>query len=231
MSGAFSVVRSRAIMRTTLAVWISLGVPLMAQERPPQILQIVRESLKQSGEAAFKAIEEDAARICADLKCPNSHLAMESLTGPKEVWWLTPYESESDRQRVANGYASNHALMAALLEIPKRKQGLVGAPIDILANYRRDLSGKDSWKVGGTRFFVVTVTKGEAQAGAVFEAADGMRFILRPATTRRQADALVAAAGPGTTVFAIRPYWGMPAKDWIAADPEFWKPNPMARSK
>ncbi len=112
-----------------------------------------------------------------------------------------------------------------------RKQGLVGAPIEILANYRGDLSGKDSWKVGGTRFFVVTVTKGEAQAGAVFEAADGRRFILRPATTRHQADALVAAAGPGTTVFAIRPYWGMPAKEWIAADPEFWKPNPMTRSK
>lgn len=55
-------------------------------------------------------IEEDAARICANLHCPNSHLAMESLTGPKEVRWLTPYESESDRQRVANGYASNHAL-------------------------------------------------------------------------------------------------------------------------
>ena len=110
----------------------------MAQERPPQSLQIVRESLRPSGEAAYKAIEEDAARICADLKCPNSHLAMESLTltGPKEVWWLTPYQSESDRKRVADGYANNPALMAALLEIPRRKQCLVGAPIDILANYR-----------------------------------------------------------------------------------------------
>ncbi len=89
----------------------------MAQERPPQILQIVRESLKESGEAAYKAIEKEAARVCANLECPNSHLAMESLTGPKEVWWLTAYESESDRQRVANGYASNRALMAALQEI------------------------------------------------------------------------------------------------------------------
>jgi hypothetical protein len=214
-----------------VAVGILLGLPLMAQERPPQSLQIVRESLKKGGEAAYKVIEEDATRICADLKCPNSHLAMESVAAPKEVWWLTPYQSESDRQRVAAGYANNPALMAALLEIPKRKQGLVGVPIDILANYRRDLSEKDSWKVEATRFFVVTVTKGEAQPGALFEAADGTCFVLRPATTRRQSDALVAAAGPGTTVFAIRPYWGMPAKEWIAADPEFWKPNSTARSK
>jgi hypothetical protein len=53
-------------MRTIMAVGILLGMPLMAQERPPQILQIVRESLKKGGEAAYKAIEEDAARICAD---------------------------------------------------------------------------------------------------------------------------------------------------------------------
>jgi hypothetical protein len=219
-------------MRATVAVGILLAEPLMAQERPPQFLQIVRESLKQGGEAAYKAIEEDAARICADLKCPNSHLAMESLAGPKEVWWLTPYESESDRQRVANGYASNRALMAALQEIPKRKRGLVGAPTDILANYRRHLSGKGSWKVGGTRFFVVTVTKGNPRApGTVFEAPDGTRFILRPSVTRRQADALAAAAGPEARIFAIRPFWGMPAKDWIAADPEFWKLNPIARSR
>ena len=205
----------------------------MTPDRPPQILQIVRESLKQGGEAAFKAIEEDAARICADLNCPNSHLAMESLTGPKEVWWLTPYKSESDRQRVADGYASNRPLMAALQDIPRRKQGLVGTPIDILANYRGDLSGQASWKIGGTRFFVVTVTNGDLPvAGAVFEAPDGALFIFRPARSRHEADSLAAEASPGTTTipFEVRPYWGMPAKDWIAADPEFWKPNPMAIS-
>src|SRR5712692_937774 len=131
------------------------------RELPPQLLQIVRESLNPGGEAAYKAIEEDAARICADLKCPNSHLAVESLTQAKEVWWLTPYESESDRQRVADGYAGNPPLMAALLEIPRRKQGLVGAPIDILASDRSDLSGKAWLKVAGARFFVVTVTSGD----------------------------------------------------------------------
>src|SRR5260370_8756404 len=159
---------SQVIMRMIVAVGTLLGLPVMGEGREPESLQIVLESLKKGGDAAYKAIEEDAARICADLKCPNSHLAMESLTGPKEGWWLTRYESESERQRVAAGYANNHALMAALLEIPKRKQSLVGAPIDILANYRRDLSEKDSWKVGGTRFFVVTVTKRAAQPGPAF---------------------------------------------------------------
>jgi hypothetical protein len=202
-------------------------------ERPPQMLQIVRESLNEGSEAAYSTIEEDAARICADLNCPNVHLAMESLTQRKQVWWLTPYESESDRQRVVNGYASNRALMDALHDILRRKQGQVGAPIDVLANYRDDLSGQASWKVRGTRFFVVTVTSGDPPvAGAVFEAPDGTRFIFRSASTRREAESLAAeVSSETTTILGVRPYWGMPANDWIAADPEFWQPNPMARSK
>jgi hypothetical protein len=205
----------------------------MAQERPPQMLQIVRESLNEGSEAAYRTIEEDAARICADLQCPNAHLAMEPLTGPKEVWWLTPYESESDRQRVVNGYASNRALMDALHDILRRKQGLVGAPIDVLAHYRDDLSRQASWKVRGTRFFVVTVTSGDPPvAGAAFEAPDGTRFIFRAAAARTEAESLAAETSrETTTVLAVRPYWGMPANDWIAADPEFWQPNPMSRSR
>ena len=52
------------------------------------ILQIYREPLKPGSEDAYRAIEEDTARVCANLKCPHPHLAMESLTGPREVWWL-----------------------------------------------------------------------------------------------------------------------------------------------
>ena len=158
---------------------------------------------------------------------------MESLTGPREVWWLTPYESDSDRQRVADGYAGNRALMTALQDIQRRKEGLVGAPIDILATYRSDLSGGASWKIRGTHFFVVTVANRDPPvAGAVFEAPDGTLFIFRSAGTRGEADILATETNRGTTIqFEVQPYWGMPAKDWIAADPEFWKPNPMARSR
>jgi hypothetical protein len=63
-------------------------VALATQERPPQILQIYRDSVKEGGEATFKAIEEVAARACAELEFPHPHLAIESLTGPKEVWYL-----------------------------------------------------------------------------------------------------------------------------------------------
>ena len=202
----------------------------MAQERPPTILQIYRDSLKPGREAAFKTVEEDAARICAELKFPHSHLAIESLSGPKEVWWLNAFDSEAEKQQVASDYARNPALVAALEGIVRRKEGLTEAPVNVYASYRADLSRGAPWKVAGARFFVVSITKGDARAeGPVFEAPDDTRFFLRPVATRGQADVLAAAAGPDARIFAVRPYWGMPAREWIAADRAFWKANPMAR--
>src|ERR687895_955163 len=121
----------------------------MAEESAPEILQIYRDSLKPEMEPAFKAIEEDAARICADLDCPNVHLAMESLATPVEVWWLTPYESEADKQRVANGYANNPRLMTALEDIAKRKVGVVGPAGGGLADYRSDFRCRGGEVAGG----------------------------------------------------------------------------------
>lgn len=65
----------------------------------------------------------------------------------------------------------------------------------------------------------------------MFEASDGTRFVLRAVGTRDEADVAAAAVGSEATVFAVRAYWGMPAKEWIAADPEFWKSHPASMAK
>lgn len=207
-------------------------VALVMPEPPARILQIYRDSVKEGGEDAYKAIEEDAARACADLRFPHPHLAIESLTGPKEVWWLNAFESEAERQQVTVDYARNPALVAALEGIAKRKEEVTGTPVNVFAGYRADLSRGVPWNPSGARFVVVTVTnEGQRIEGAFFEAPDGTRFILRPAGTRSEAEVLAKAAGAETTVFAVRPYWGMPAKEWIDADPEFWKSNPTASAR
>ena len=198
-------------------------------EPAPMLLQIYRDFVVRGSEAAYRAIEEDAARICAERSFPHPHLALEPLAGPSEVWWLNGFDSEADRQRVTRDYESDPALVAALQDVGRRKQGLVGTPLDVLARYRADLSRGAPWAVAGTRFFTVTVTAQDPKVeGSAFEAPDGTRFVFRPAHTRRQAERAAAAAGPEALVFAVRPYWGMPAKEWIAADPRFWKPSPMA---
>jgi len=204
----------------------------MPPEAAPAILQIYRDFLTPGREAEYKALEEEAARICAELAFPHFHLAIESLTQPKEVWWLNAFGSEAERQQVTEDYAKRPALVAALAGITARREGLVGTPIDTLASYRADLSAGAPWSVAGVRFLVVSVTKDDpGPGGSVFEAPDGTRFVFRPAGTREESDARAAAAGPDTRVFAVRPNWGMPAPEWIAADPEFWRDNPAARAR
>jgi len=70
---------------------------------------------------------------------------------------------------------------------------------------------------------VIAVTQDRpSSAGTVFQAADGTFFVFSPARTRKQADRL-AASIPGSTVAVVRPSFSFPAKDWVAADPRFWR--------
>lgn len=201
-----------------------MTMSLAAQERPARNLLIHRDVLKPGSEATYKALEEDAARICAELKCPNPHLAIESLTPPTEVMWLTAFDSDAEKQKIIDDYAANRPLTAALAGITKRREGLLTTDVDMFTAYRDDLSRGAPWNPAGARFVVVTMTtRGDRSEGSVFEAPDGLRFALRAFRMREPAEAAAAEAGPEARVFAVRPYWGMPAKEWIAADPEFWR--------
>jgi hypothetical protein len=69
---------------------------------------------------------------------------------------------------------------------------------------------------------VITLTKGSQRInGTVFEAKDGTRFVAMPARTRKEADAVAVDAGPAANVFAVRPSWSFPAKEWVAVDTGF----------
>lgn len=195
-----------------------------ALARPPQILKIYREPLKPGSDAEFQAIEEDTARIAAALGCPHPYLAAESLSGPKEVWWFNGYESSAERRQVYDDYAKNTRLMAALQRNSEKKARLTLKPIEVFAHYRRDLSVGKPWILGQGRFLVITVTKSDRRIpGTLFEAPDGARFVVTSAQTRQEADTARALAGEQSNIFAVRPSWSLPTKEWIAADPPFWQ--------
>jgi hypothetical protein len=197
---------------------------ITAHPRPPQIIQIHRDALKPGTEAAYQEVEADTARICAKLACPHPYLGIESLTGPKEVWFFNGYESPVEQKQVVDDYARNAKLMAALEQNSRRKTSLTEDPINVFANYRQDLSRGDTWILGQGRFLVITVTKNDRRInGTVFETADGTRFIVITTRTRDEADVAAQIAGSESRVFAVRPSWSFPAKEWVAADPVFWR--------
>lgn len=210
---------------TVLSIGLVMQLPLSAQ--PPQILQIYRDFLKPGTAAAYSEIEEDATRICAALNCPNPYLAIESLTGAKEVWYLNGYRSVAYETAVAEGYQTNALLMTALEAIPKRKARLILAPLNTRTTYREDMTRGRPWRIGDGRFLVITVAKSVRNGeGTVFEAEDGTLFIVRSAQSHAEADAKTRHAGADTILFAVRPTMSMPAENWITGDSDFWQPKP-----
>ena len=179
---------------------------------PPQILQIYREPLKPGCEAAYAAVETEIARAAAQLGCPHPYLGAESLTGAKEVWWFNGYDSPAQQTQVADAYMRNTRLMSALQTLAAKKAGFVLQPIEVFAHHRPALSDGSLWTLDRCRFLVITTTRGDRHAnGTVFEAADGTRFVIAPANSREDADALHAKAGADATILSVRTEWSFPA--------------------
>jgi hypothetical protein len=106
---------------------------------------------------------------------------------------------------------------------------LIGKPIEGFAVYRRDLSRDSAWSLAGARYMLVYTTRSRKPAdGSVWEMRDSTLYVLRPLKTALQTDAL--AVESNARAFAVRPNWSMPAPEWIAADPDFWKRAPVPKS-
>jgi len=186
---------------------------------PPLILQIYRERLQPPSHAAYDEVEREIASVCIEFGFPHSYLAIESLAGPEEVWFLNGWESEAEQEQVAGEYAKNAPLVEALERNAKRKAGLKLKAVELFGRYRPDLSCGAPWSMGLGRFLAIAETKVERQIdGTVFETPDGTKFVISPAKTRREAEAVA-----GARVFGVRPDWSKPAPEWIAADPDFWR--------
>jgi len=75
-------------------VFLPLALALAPDPAPPRILYIDRDFPKPGNEDEYRQIEDDAARICAEMTCPNPYIGIESLTGRKEAWWINAFASE-----------------------------------------------------------------------------------------------------------------------------------------
>ena len=205
-----------------IAFFLPLVTQLAAQSQPPAILQIYREALKPGVEAEYDRIESDTARKCAELRCPHAYLGVESLTGPKEIWWFNAYDSVDERKRVADAWAKNRLAFSVLGRNSKRKARLTDKGVNVFADYRQDLSAGPPWLMGHRRYLVISVTRStQPMNGTVFESDDGTQFFIVAVQTREEATS-AAAARTESRVFAVRPLWSYPAEEWIGADPDFW---------
>lgn len=195
----------------------------LAQAQPPQILDVSREFFKPGTEKEMFRIESAAASVCREMKCPHPYLGMETVDGPKQVWYINGFTSKEDLERVRDAYNRRPDLLARLNQFVQQRTDFTSQPSELFPEYRPDLSRGPQWNIGFGRFLVVTVTKDPPRSeGSVYETADGLRFVITSAKARKEADAKRAAAGPDAKILAIRQSFSMPASEWVAADPSFW---------
>ena len=201
---------SRPWCRIFVALLLSAGT--LSAQSPPPLLDIVRERIKPNSEAAYSRVEENAARVCARL-CPNSYLALESMTKPRVVLWLNQYATAADRDAVAQAYQRDTALMSELTKVLAPKKTLTLGSTTIATIYNATASDGCVWRTGA-RFFVVAESRDgglAAGGGCVFEDGAGTRFILAPSSSRDEANRIAKRVGAGGRIFAVRRTWSNPS--------------------
>lgn len=188
-----------------------------------QFLSIVREQLRPGSDEAYNRNELKLAQVAATLQCPHPYLALASVTGPTEVWWLNAFTSAAERDAVGPAYARNEPLMAAMRPLGALKEQFRASITSMMTSYRPDLADGTALRVEGMRFFVVgTSHRKSGTVAAVFESPAGDLFVLAGASSRAIADDVAARFGPGAIVLAVQPQWSFPDKTWVEADRDFW---------
>ncbi|HWC97887.1 MAG TPA: hypothetical protein VG456_14080 [Candidatus Sulfopaludibacter sp.] len=213
-----------------LEVQGSATAPIVVKAATPQILRINRYTLRPETESAMRNLQKQVALALVQWGNPQPSVAIEALTGPKEVWCLTGFQSSQEQRQIAEKLEGNDILRSALDRIESQVRVLTGNPSTVMATYQQSGRRGRSWLMGRGHYLVIAVSPVPSGIeGTCYQTAAGQQYFISATRTRKDADARAAQAGPTAHVFAIRPTWGMPAREWVNADPEFWNASPVAK--
>ena len=123
-------------------------VPVLAQSEPPKpppILSIYREQVKPGKGGAHEKNELAWVQALAKAKAPAHYIAMTSVTGPDEAWFIEARDSFASVQKDQEAIMGNAALSAEIDAITARDGELLTASSHMLAVRRDDLG----YRVGG----------------------------------------------------------------------------------
>lgn len=180
----------------------------MDMSRPAPILVIYREDVKAGRVTLHDQLETNFARTYARMPGAQYFLAMNSLTGPSQSWFLQPYQSLEDVQKESQ--ASDHAPVA----IKTALERITGGETDNLTNqqsiitvYRADLShNPDIKNLPHARYMEVSTYRVQPGHDAEFvEAANMIREAHEKSNQPMPwATYQVFAGGPSGTYYVFR---------------------------
>ena len=217
----------KKISLTSMLLMSLVAFPLRAAEAPtssapPKVLQIYREEVKVGQGPAHVKVEKGFVAAMAKAKWPTHYLAMTTVTGPTEAWFLTGYPSFAAWEKDREDTDKNTALTADLDRLVEKDGELLTNGRSPVAFLREDLSAGGPVDIAKMRYFRVLTFRvrpgheSDFQAAvkivgsayekakielprAVYQIAGGMPgptyMILLPMKAMSEIDASIAHAG------------------------------------
>jgi hypothetical protein len=122
---------------------------------PPAVMQIVRESVKEGRSAAHEKVESDWAAAFRKRNFSVHSVALTSMTGPSEAWFLVGYPSFAAVDQ-AGQEMQKPGLKAEMDMLDARDGELRSNSRTMYAVYRKDMSYRpDLVNLGKTRYVAV----------------------------------------------------------------------------
>jgi hypothetical protein len=163
-----------SLLRFCFALGLSALPLLAADDLPtsqPNVISIIREKVKTGHVAAHTRHEAGWPAAFEKAQHPYHYLALSSITGPDEAWFVIPYESHAKMGDDFQKAEANKELSAETERLQIEDAQHVDAVSVIHAMARKDLSYGDFPEIVQMRLFEVTVFSIRPGHGTEFEEA------------------------------------------------------------
>lgn len=167
-------------MKTLLASIVVMGIcttPSAAQDTTPApVIQIYREVVKEGKNAIHTKVEMDYVRAFRKAKHPSYYLALTSMSGPNEAWFISPYPSFATAGE--NQKLGEKEPLKSEIEMADAKDGLLREPSrGLWAVLRSDMSYRPG-KVNIGKMRNVSISTFRVRLGKEEEMVAGAKAIL-----------------------------------------------------
>jgi len=167
------------VTRTLLALpsLLSIGATAALAQGPalptsqPALITIYREQVKLGRGTEHERIEAGWPAAFAKAKSPNYYLAMTSLTGPNEAWFIVPFASNAAVADEMKLESSDTALAADLARLGRADAEVLTDARAIQAVARTDLSHGAFPDLAKMRFWEISIFRVRPGHESDFEAA------------------------------------------------------------
>ena len=119
---------------------LAVAAQAQAPAPPPKVIRIFEENVKVGKNAAHEKLETNWAKAFARAKWSGQDLAMKTIAGPPQAWFIEPHDSMASIEKLAKETEKMTALTAETDLLSAQDGELLTGVRTIIATYREDLS-------------------------------------------------------------------------------------------